>query len=208
MIRKQLIPADDFDSNSNVFQIRSFLRRVYFPCCRTAVKSGRQVVIQQSKPSLNGLLKLEHLTYNKSKHGWREKGWGREAIEQGKRERKERERGLSQCVLTPYSHYPTLLQTRRSLSAQVGDANQSFNFKLYLRDQPGDLRARRVSLCAIGDHITSKADFEQAKERGSWDLRESCFHCLPPHVNSRSHFALNTFPLQLIFSFFFFTSSF
>lgn len=93
---------------------------------------------------------LEHLTYNKSKHGERERE------REGGKKWSERERDLSQCARGLFT-LSTLLQTRRSLRAQVGDANQSINFKLYLRDQPGDLRARRVSWSAIVDQITSSS---------------------------------------------------
>lgn len=108
---------------------------------------------------------LEHLTYNKSKHGGGERGRGKRRERGGKTERErgnERERGggregesgPSLCAHSTFTLF-TLLQTRRSLQAQVGDANQSINFKLYLRDQPGDLGARRVSRSAIVDQITS-----------------------------------------------------
>ena len=117
---------------------------------------------------------LEHLTYNKSKHGERE----RREREREEREReserggvgeregeREREREAPANVLHSIFTLSTLLQTRRSLQAQVGDANQSINFKLYLRDQPGDLRARRVSRSAIVDQITSSGLCARNRER-------------------------------------------
>lgn len=133
---------------------------------------------------------LEHLTYNKSKQG--ERGRERRRERRGEREKGgegertgEGEKGGPQPMCFSHSIFTlsTLLWTRRSLQAQVGDANQSINFKLYLRDQPGDLRARRVSRSAIVDLITSSGLCARKERKQRFKSRLFWLH-LPLHVSS------------------------
>lgn len=141
-----------FNYNLNLFKVSSFLTGL-LPLVSDSCKIVQTGCHTTIKAFGEWTLMLEHLTYNNSKHGRRERESKREG---GEREiAREREKGgPSQCAQSIFT-LSTLLQTRRSLQAQVEDANQSINFKLYLRDQPGDLRARRVSRSAIVDQITS-----------------------------------------------------
>lgn len=76
-----------------------------------------------------------------------------------------------------YSHYIRGAPNEEELAGSSrggGDANQSINFKLYLRDQPGDLGAGRVSRSAIVDLITSRGlcARQRERERGEKERRE------------------------------------
>lgn len=122
----------------------------------------------------------EHLTYNKSKQGGdggRERGrvCVRESESWGRGWRGARSPKPMRFSL--YSHYIHGAPNEEELagsSRRRGAANQSINFKLYLRDQPGDLGAGRVSRSAIVDLITSRGlCARQSEGRETERARES-----------------------------------